>query len=212
MLKVFIGYDPRQPIAFQVLANSIWRRASRAVSITRLDLRCLPIKRRGLTEFTYSRFLVPWLCNYEGQALFLDSDMLCLGDIAELFNHEALTQDVWVVKNPRLRFEWSSMMFFNNHRCVNLTPEFIESDSNPLALNWGEIGELPPEWNHCVGYDEPNPNAQLIHFTQGIPIWNETKDCEYAAVWKAEAAMVNASVSFDELMGQSVHARHLRTG
>ena len=69
----------------------------------------LPLKRMGLTPFTYSRFLVPQLCNYEGWALFLDLDMLVQGDIAELFDLADESQAVMVVKS-NARFEWASVM------------------------------------------------------------------------------------------------------
>ncbi len=84
-LRVFIGFDKRQPVAFQVAAHSVWKNTDR-VSIERLTLEGIPgFKRTGLTEFTYSRFLVPWLCGFRGHAIFADaSDMLMLGDVAEL--------------------------------------------------------------------------------------------------------------------------------
>ena len=75
MLRVFIGYDDRQPVAYNVLQFSIATRSSRPVTITPLIINQLPIKRTGLTPFTFSRFLVPWLCDYQGTALFLDIDM-----------------------------------------------------------------------------------------------------------------------------------------
>ncbi len=83
-LCIFIGYDPRQAVAYNVLQYSLLSRSSRPLSITPLVLETLPIGRQGLTPFTYSRFLVPWLCNYEGWGLFLDLDMLALGDISEV--------------------------------------------------------------------------------------------------------------------------------
>src|SRR5437879_2363173 len=104
-LRIFIGYDPRQPIAYNVLQHSIIRHASRPVAITPLILAQLPIKRRGLTEFTYSRFLVPWLCHYQGQAVFLDSDMIVKGDIAELFFK--FNADV-AMMIEQAEFEWAS--------------------------------------------------------------------------------------------------------
>ena len=76
MLNVFIGYDPRQPVAYNVLQHSIVRHASEPVAITPLILKQLPIERRGLTEFTFSRFLVPYLCGFKGMAVFLDADMV----------------------------------------------------------------------------------------------------------------------------------------
>lgn len=213
-LRVYIGYDPRQPVAYQVVAHSVWTRASKPVSITRLQLNQLPITRRGLTEFTYSRFLAPWLAGYTGQSLFLDADILVSGDVYDLVAAAYLEQveakrepAVWVVKNPR-RFEWPSMMLFNNSLCTALTPEWVEDPKNnpyDMALWANEIGGLPSEWNHIVGYDAPRPDAKLVHYTAGIPCWPETKDCEYAAEWRKEAAATISTVSFEALMGKSIH-------
>ena len=205
-MRVFIGADPRQQIAVQVLAHSIFWRSSRPVEITPLILAQLPIKRRGLTEFTFSRYLVPHLMRYEGIALFLDADMLVLDDIADLFDMKDGTA-VQVAKHNQ-RFEWPSMMLFDCDQCRVLTPEFIDNMGNaPQTLKWAKsIGDLPPEWNHCVGYDAPAP-AKLAHFTKGIPCWPETKDCEYSREWYDELGMCNSTVSHEELMGQSVHVK-----
>jgi hypothetical protein len=208
-MKVFIGYDSRQPVAFQVLADSIWRHAYRSVSITRLELSKLPMKRRGLTEFTYSRFLVPYLSDYDGISLFIDSDFLCLGDVYELLAYPAayLQHDLFVVKNSR-RFEWPSLMLFVNEKCKVLTPEYVEDESNSLFdFNWAQsVGELPNSWNHIVNYDPPNAHAKAVHFTEGVPCWPETKDCEYSGPWQLAFRRANSTVSFEDLMGQSVHA------
>jgi hypothetical protein len=207
-LRVFIGYDPRQPIAFQVLAHSIASLASLPVAITRLQLNQLPIKRTGLTEFTYSRYVVPYLCNYEGEALFLDADMLCLADIYELLwmCHNRL-DSVSVVKNPKLRFEWPSLMFFNNAHCKKLTLEYIETGT-PQSFDWANgVGEIPAEFNHLIGYDAPRTDAKIVHYTQGIPCFAETSGTEYEAEWMAELKACNSTVSWQEIMGRSVHAK-----
>ena len=94
-LRIFVGFDPRQPVAFQTLVHSIWSRASLPVSITRLQLNQLPLKRRGLTEFTYSRYMVLYLCGYEGEALF-DTliDQLTGGGEAEIGFDDACLADL----------------------------------------------------------------------------------------------------------------------
>lgn len=208
-LNIFIGYDPRQPIAFQVCAQSIWEHASRPVSITRLDLRTLPIKRRGLTEFTYSRFLVPYLSDFDGYSLFLDSDILVRCDIAELFDfadRQYDETDVCLVRSIR-RFEWPSVMLFNNYQCKHLTPEFIESNTM-YDFSWmTDPANLPKEYNHLVGYSEPNPDAKIVHFTKGVPVWEETKGCEFSKEWFKTFQRMNSTVSHDELMGGSVHVQ-----
>lgn len=209
MLKIFIGYDERQPVSYNVLHASIMRHASLPVAITPLILSTLPMKRRGLTPFTYSRFICPYLCNYEGYSLFLDSDIMLRGDVFELLRHARdFDFDVAVVKN-KLRFEWSSVMLFNNEFCSQLTPRSIDSlTSNPLTLGWArEILALPAEWNHLVGYDEENPNAKLVHFTQGVPAWPETMHCEHAKEWQSYMLGLVGARPWNEIMGGSVHAK-----
>lgn len=215
-MRVFIGIDPRQPVAFNVLQFSILRRARKPVQIVPLVLPQLPIKRRGLTDFTFSRYLPPFLCGYKGHSLFMDADMLCLCDIHELFDfvEQAPISSVYCVKNP-LRLEWPSLMLFNNAMCAALTPAYIDNEATrPQSMEWafeGEagVGELPSEYNHCVGYDAPREGAKIVHFTQGIPCFPETKDAEYGALWREEQKAMNGTVSWAEIMGRSVHAQHV---
>jgi hypothetical protein len=206
-MRIFIGIDPRAAVAYNVLQWSIIRRASKPVQIVPLVLGQLPLTRKGLTHFTYSRYLAPWLCNYQGISVFMDSDMLVLGDVYDL--KEYADAAVSVVKGKE-RFEWPSMMVFNNEKCGELTPDFINDENNhPQNFEWAdEVGELPGEWNHCVGYDEPC-DAKLVHFTMGIPHFPECRLSEYADVWKEEYASMIGASSWFELMGNSVHAKHV---
>jgi lipopolysaccharide biosynthesis glycosyltransferase len=211
MLKIFIGYDHRQPISYNVLQQSIFTKSSKPVSITPLVIEQLPVKRMGLTPFTFTRFLVPYLCNYEGWGLFLDIDMLLKDDISKLFDLADEHYCVMAAKNsdPRLNFERASVMLFNCAKCKILTPGYIEVAKNLHGLAWAkeeEIGLLPPEWNHLVGYDDPNPNAKLVHYTQGVPCFPKTKECEYAQHWHQYHQSVNSALSWEELMGNSVHS------
>lgn len=213
--QVFVGYDPRQPVAERVCTHSLMRHASKPVPVTRLQLSQLPLTRRGLTEFTYSRFLAPHLSGYDGYSLFLDADMLVRGDICSLLKTVDPMSAVSVVQRSGDRaFEMASFMLFNNKRCRNLTPEYVEDPTHRLFdMAWAsKIGVLPKEWNHLVGYDVPNPAAQVVHFTQGIPCWPETAQSEWAEAWREEVALLTSTVSFAELMGGSVHpvARQVR--
>ena len=210
-LRVYIGFDPRQPVAFQVAAHSVWKHASVPVEITRLQLNQLPIKRVGLTSFTFSRFLVPWLSDYDGTSIFLDSDILCRYDLSDLLAYPLAYPEasVFVVDHAR-KFERPSVMVFNNALCKTLTPEYVETA--PLFdFAWAsKIGTLPKEWNHLVGYDAPNPLAHVVHFTMGIPCWPETIGSEFAQDWLAMFKEQAGSVSFEALMGPSVHVPHVR--
>lgn len=216
MNRIFIGYDSRQAITYNVARFSIERRSSEPVSITPLKIEAMPTSRQGLTEFTWSRFLVPHLCDYSGPALFLDADMLCLDDIARLFSYYDPSKAVSVSRNKH-RFEWASVMLFNCGHPANriLTPEYVATATALHGLQWlkeEEIGDLPPEWNHLVGYDEPNPNARMVHFTQGIPIFPETEGSPFKAEWMAEAKAMNTVSPWLEIMGRSVHAAPTKDG
>lgn len=148
--------------------------------------------------------MVPWLCDYKGTALFLDADMLCLTDIMEITQYA--NAPVSVVKNKQ-RFEWPSLMLFDCAQCKVLTPEFVQNSDQLFKMNWADVGEIPSEWNHLVGYDEPQ-DAKIVHFTKGIPVWPQTMGCEYADEWHQERRLMMSTVSFDELMGRSVHVAH----
>src|SRR5688572_9269398 len=100
MNRVFVGFDGRQCIAYTVLQQSIITRTDKPVTVAPLLLHTLPLTRQGLTPFTYSRFLVPWLCNYEGWALFLDVDILVKCDVDELFKMADPSKAVMVRRGP----------------------------------------------------------------------------------------------------------------
>lgn len=214
MIRVFIGYDPREAVAFSVLAYSIHSRATLPVSIAPLMLSqlggVLTRERHPLqsTDFSFSRFLTPFLSGYSGWSLFMDCDMLMLEDIARLWELRDERYAVMVVKHehvpkekvkflgePQTRYEkknWSSVMLFNNARCRALTPQYVNVASG-LELHqfkWlGDdalIGALPDRWNHLVGYNAPRRDAALVHYTLGGPYFEEYRTCEYAREWFAE--------------------------
>lgn len=215
MMRVFIGVDQRQLLAYSVARHSIEQTASKPVSITPLILRQLPLQRRGLTEFTFARYLVPWLCHYEGAALFLDADTLCMGDISALpwdtTHSVCVVPHDTVVKNGQqvsVRFERPSVMLFNCTKCKRLTPEYIER-GKPQSFEWADsVGDLPREWNHLVGYDSPDAEVKLAHFTMGIPCFPETQNDDFAAEWQQTATTAFATCSWAEIMGGSVHAAY----
>jgi hypothetical protein len=208
-LKVFIGYDSHETVAFHVAAFSIMRRSSVPVSVVGLRLNQLPLTREpeGSTEFTFSRFLVPYLCDYKGTSCFMDCDVLCLSDIAELFASIQDYQAVAVVKHDYIpkhqtkflgneqkvypRKNWSSVMVFNNALCPVLTPKYVNHASG-LELHqfkWTPdhmIGGLDKSWNHLVGEYDPNPDAKIVHFTLGTPCFEKYAECEYGKEWHEE--------------------------
>jgi hypothetical protein len=214
MIRIFIGYDAREAVAFSVLSHSIHTRASRPVAVAPLVLSQLGEiyhrERNPLqsSDFSFSRFLTPYLCGFEGWAVFMDCDQLVLDDIANLWklrderyavqvvkHHHVPKEDVKFLGEKQSKYEkknWSSVMLMNCAKCTALTPEFVNTASG-LELHqfkWLEsdalIGELPSKWNHLVGYDAPRADASLVHYTTGGPYFPEYRDCEYSREWFAE--------------------------
>jgi hypothetical protein len=228
MLRIFIGYDPRQAVTYNVCQHSLLIRAKQPVAIIPLIIETLPIKRQGLTPFTWSRFLVPYLSKFEGMSIFIDADIILLDDINELINSVVQLKidnqipAVSVVKSKH-RFEWASVMVFNCSHPDNLklSPEFVETTNENLhSISWtNSIGSIESSWNYLVGYDGPISHdlnevqkVKLVHYTQGVPAWAETQDCEFSEEWKKELMYINSSIEWVDLMGKSIHAATLEDG
>ena len=215
MLSIYIGYDPRESVAYHTLAHSILRRSTVPVAIAPLaqnQLKSVYRRSRGpteSTEFSLTRFLVPALSEFRGWSIFMDCDMLCRVDIAELAleierqpgKAVLVCKHDYVPKTERKfldqiqtryqRKNWSSLMLFNNERCRALSAEYVNSapglDLHRFAwMDDGAIGELPLEWNWLVGEYAYNPAAKIVHFTIGGPYFEAYRDCDYAADWFAE--------------------------
>ena len=198
-------------MSFTTLATSIFETASRPVSVSPLVLRTLPITRRGLTPFTFSRFLVPWLCDFQGAAIFMDADMLLASDISEL--EQLISDDIAVsVVRSLETYEQTSFMLLNcahpSHR--KLTPEFIqETDMGLHALEWvgpDEIGSFGSQVESTHWLPEVDLAQGNIHYTMGIPAFTETSTSPGAELWLKNAKLGMSTVPWDEIMGESVHS------
>lgn len=214
MIRLFVGHDAREAVAFDVFVHSVLTRATSPVSITPLALNTMRNHYReqhgdGSNEFIYSRFLVPYLCNFMGWAIFADGDMLCRDDIAKLWRLRDSSKAVQVVKHQYKtkaatkylgaknedypRKNWSSVILWNcghpeNHR---LLPEYVMNCTGKHLhrFNWLPdelVGELPTAWNWLATEYDMNKWAALVHYTLGTPCFKEYRDCDYADEWYDE--------------------------
>ena len=157
MIRLFVGFDPREAVAYHTFCQSVLEKASQPVSFTPLVLKALPgyteTHTDGSNTFIYSRFLTPHLCNFEGWALFADGDMICRDDITKLWALRDPSKALMVVqhdyqtkaavkylgnKNQNYpRKNWSSVMLWNcahpKHRV--LTPEFLMAQIGCLSAS-----------------------------------------------------------------------------
>jgi len=212
-IPVFVGYDPREAIAYHTCVNSIIRYASQPVAIVPIALNLFQDYKEthtdGSNHFIYTRFLVPHLMGFKGCAIFIDGDMIVRDDIMKLWNLQELDKDVMVVKHDYQtcmpvkylgaknedypRKNWSSVILWNCNSFPNrqLTPEFVQKSSGSFLhrfawLDNDRIGELPPEWNWLPDEYGVNLNAKLLHYTLGTPCFQEFADTPQADEWHRE--------------------------
>jgi len=222
-IPIFIGYDPRERAATNVLIDSLYQHSSSPLAITPLvtpQLEAQGLYRRQRdpkqsTAFSFTRFLVPHLMGYQGWALFMDCDMLCRGDITQLWDqrddrygamcvqHEHVPGEtvkfLGEVQSAYPKKNWSSLMLLNCSRCTALTVDYVNTATG-LELHrfhWLEgdhaIGALDAGWNHLVDVqDAPTAAAEqggprLLHWTLGGPWFREqrTMGGPLAAEWFA---------------------------
>jgi hypothetical protein len=203
--RIFIGWDPREADCAEVLAASLHEHSSIPLSIRTLRLSELQLERPHdplqSTEFTYTRFLVPEICKFQGSALYMDCDMLCLGDVAEIAKlpmdglalrvrkHDHRPKRRWKmdgrIQTSYPRKNWSSLMLMRCEKLRLWTRDFVERSSGATLHRFRdipdpEIGELPAGWNDL---DEIGPDTRLTHYTSGGPWFAECQDHPHADVW-----------------------------
>jgi hypothetical protein len=212
MVNLYVGYDPRESVAYHVFCQSVIDTSSVPVKFTPLHremLQGFDGQRDGTNAFIFSRYLIPSLQRFEGWAIFADGDMLFRRDIADLMALRDERYAVQVVKHhyktrhPRKyigsplendnkdyeRKNWSSVVLWNCGHPSNrlLTREFVE-DAGAIFLHrfqWlrdEEIGDLPVTWNWLVG-EYPHDAAHLAHYTLGVPGLSHYRNCDHAAEW-----------------------------
>ena len=217
MLKVYIGYDTTnlgQQMARKVCERSI-RKYNSDIEITALELDDLRKSgvytrlhdERQSTEFTYTRFLVPYLNDYKGLALFCDSDFLWQRDVSAIIAyadsslsvscvHHEYTECPNKLKMDGIKQEWyprknwSSLMLFDceHEHCKRLTPEVVSSASPKFLhrMEWTDdecIGQIPHSYNYLIGYYHTHKRPAAYHFTDGGPWHKDTADCAHGDKW-----------------------------
>lgn len=221
-LKVFVGFDETTIAAYKVCIHSLTRLSTIDLEIHPLKLSILRNNRmyyRGTdplasTEFTYSRFLVPRLCNFKGWSLYIDNDFLFLDDVANLVRYVRAceltsTNAVYCVQHDYRpteetkmggkvqtrypRKNWSSLMFFNcGHALTKKLTVTTCNEETPKYLHrmaWAKdkIGAIPREWNWLEGtYGPKDGTPKAVHFTRGGPWLPNCPGIDYAGLWVRE--------------------------
>lgn len=223
MSRVFIGWDSREVVAYDVCKFSIESRTKGATiePLKQNDLRenkvyTRPVDQLASTEFSLTRFLVPYLSDYKGISFFMDCDFLFLEDIEELIKIIDLSKAVSVVKHnyepdDKIKMDgkiqhyyprknWSSLMVFNcehpSNKKLNLQLVNNETPQYLHRLSWlkdYEIGEIDHTWNYLVGWYKDIEKPKAIHYTEGGPWFNKYIDCDFSKEWLYEYYLMNES-------------------
>lgn len=220
-IPIYVGYDDRERVGYTVFCSSVLRRTKESVSFHPMRGK----KVEGSTQFNPERFKIPEEQEYRGWAIWAESDMLCLGDIAELMEFADHKYDVMVAPHSyKTKFPFkflgqpnpdypgknrTSLMLINCsgavwQRLMYADPPLTLSQLHRLPKTFGSegravpgfrVGELPFEWNWLVQEYEYNPKAKLAHFTIGIPPFYP--DCDYASDWNQELREATANEHWD---------------
>ena len=201
-MKIYVGHDSREDIAYQVCEHSIKRRdpSAEVIPLKQKQMRdqglyTRPVDKLASTEFTFTRFFVPYINDFKGWAVFCDCDFLWKIPSHELIKHCDPSKAVVCVQHDYTPKETTKMVLWNCEHPKNkiLTPERLNDESAKFLhrFSWledHEIGSLPPEYNWLVGwYKEPNDgHPKILHYTEGGPWFDGYRDCEYADDWKKE--------------------------
>jgi lipopolysaccharide biosynthesis glycosyltransferase len=221
VIPLYFGFDPREEFGSHVFCSSVIHRAKRPVSLIPLHLDMFTAfygagQRDGTNNFIYTRFLIPFLQNFQGWAIFADgADMVCQGDISELWAMRDPMKAVMVVKHDYKtkharkyvgtgmeapnedypRKNWSSLMLINcNHwEWLDMTPERVAELPGSVLHRFSfmaedSIGELPKEWNWIADEYGENQQAKMLHWTAGVPGFSAYANAPMADVWAKEAA------------------------
>ena len=212
-LNIYIGFDAVETTAYHTLAHSIIEQASGPVRISPICSKHYKKffnrerDEKQSNDFSFTRFLVPYLNNFEDTAIFMDCDMMLRTDIFHVLNglnpknaisvvmHDYTPSDtVKYLNNVQYTYprkNWSSFVVWNCAHPKNqtLTPEFVEKATG-LALHrftWlddDEIGELDVRWNWLVGdYIDPPVDVKNVHWTLGGPYFEEYSQVDFSSEW-----------------------------
>ncbi len=211
VIDLAVGFDQKEAVAYHTFVQSVIDKTSISVRFMPLNMKSLSeyseVHTDGSNEFIYSRFLVPYLMNFDGWAIYLDGDMICVEDIKKLWDlrndkyavqvvkHDYKTKiakKYWGNKNEDYpRKNWSSVIIWNCEHPKNkiLTPEFISRKEGSFLhrFNWLkdiEIGELPKTWNWLAIEYEEKKDLDLIHYTLGTPCFKEYSKKPLSEYWK----------------------------
>lgn len=212
--RIFIGWDQENDEAAAVCRHSL-QKLSGPLDISLLDQ--TKLRQQGLywrgpdvratTDFSLTRFLVPELTGFTGQAVYMDADFLWLRPIQDMMHSLDPEFAVHVVQHqyqpieshkksqvPQWRYpkkNWSSLMVFDCGR-VPMLDRYLVNTVDPGHLHqfrWIEnqcIGHLDHRWNWLEGwYREPNDGQPwAVHFTRGGPWLESCTDVSYAELWR----------------------------
>jgi hypothetical protein len=122
------------------------------------------------TPFSGFRWGIPAACGNEGQAIYMDSDMIILADLAELWNTP--WNDGAIIQ---MKGDWRTCVAkWNNKRAHNIIPDVTEIKNNPQShqILFSALQQHPHlqqsfdrQWNNFDGENDKIEDIKILHYT-----------------------------------------------
>jgi hypothetical protein len=177
ILRVFVGCAPNWSDAESqaVLEHSIRSRTTQPVEITWMIASRDPCSlwggwnmSRWATPFSGFRWSVPHACEFEGRAIYMDSDTIVLGDIAELWRRELPAGAVAAARSPSkfcvtlwdCRAAKDHLLHIEELRgAAGHERQVAYFERHPVLVD-----SFGAEWNWLDAQD-PEPFGKVVHYT-----------------------------------------------
>ena len=218
---------PVEIIVFNGTHNTI-EREGHPPELTSMSLRA---KYLNTTEFSNYRYLIPELRGHAGRAIYIDSDMICLHDLNDLFSMPMHDQDLMALAFTDQRGvpKWGlSVALYDCTRCHFDLDGYVDEigqgrftyndmhQFSPtfLGVHPFKVGAIDPQWN-C--YDEYTPATKLIHYTNLHTQPWKTRGHPHGALWfdyfdQARAAGYVTEADIDLAIRRGYARQDLRSG
>lgn len=188
-VRIFVGCDPNDCDLEQmmVLDHSLRKHATLPLDIHWMQLSTDPGSRwysnpatdegwrteRWATPFSGFRWAIPAACGFEGRALYMDTDMIALDDIARLWRAPMIQPAVVLARpeKPFFRFcvsLWDcagAKLHLRALEALQREPDAHARSTQYFKRHPDLVGTIDPAWNNVDGENLPLDRIRVLHYS-----------------------------------------------
>ena len=225
-IRIFVAATSDEWLPTRVLEFSVRETTALPVDVRLIDSfgRCIPMpahrRNQPRTPFSFQRFLIPELCQFQGRAVYLDADMQVFADVAALWNQPMHEHDLLAVSEGNgARPGQFSVMLLDCARLQWRIEEIVQG-LDQGRYTYGQLlhgmcvarsvgRTIASGWNSLERYDPQD--TRLLHYTDmNTQPWVATTNA-LAHLWVAclRRALTDGFISRVEVEHE-VAAGHVR--